>query len=140
MVKKGVALQKGKRKNAVARAMVVKGTGKVTINAKPLDIWADEFSRMRVREPLTLAEDLASGVDIFVTVKGGGMTGQSDSARMAVARSLVEYYKDKNLKKKFIDYDRNMMVFDFRRNEPHHSSGKGCSKRGSRRHKQRSKR
>lgn len=128
----------GKRKDSVARAKVVAGTGKITINSKPLEIWGSEFLRMRVMEPLILSDDLAKKIDIRINVRSGGMTGQTESVRMAIARGILDFFKDKSLREKFIDYDRNMIVFDPRRNETHHAGG--ASKRGSRRHKQRSKR
>jgi len=131
-------VETGKRKNAIAKATIKEGKGRVKINSEPIDIWGNKFSRMRVKEPLFLAGDVASKVNINVRVVGGGTTGQSDAVRMAIARSLVSFSKDKKMKEKFIHYDRNMLVFDPRRNEPHHAGG--ASKRGSRRHKQRSKR
>jgi len=127
----------GKRKNSIARAKVSAGTGRISINSKPLEVWGSEFSRMRVKEPLMLAGDLPKKVNISVNVRSGGTTGQTEAVRMAIARGLVDFSKDKNLRQRFIDYDRNLMVFDFRRNEPHKP---GASKRGARRHKQRSKR
>lgn len=140
MVKKDkpkVIFTVGKRKVAVARAKVVAGTGKVLINSKPLDIWGSDFFRMRIKEPLILSDDLASKLDFHVNVRGGGMTGQTEAIRMAIARGIVNFFKDKKLMEKFLTYDRNMMVFDSRRTEPHKPS---ASKRGPRRHKQRSKR
>ena len=131
-------VETGKRKDAIARASVYPGTGKITINSIPLELWGNELSRMRIREPLALSEDLANKVDINVSVRSGGTTGQTDSIRMVIARCLVKFSKSNELRQKFINYDRNLLVFDFRRNEPHH--GHGASKRGSRRHKQRSKR
>jgi len=127
----------GKRKNAAACAKIEAGSGKVKVNSMPLEIWATEFSRMRMKEPLLLADDLSKKVDIEVSVRGGGTTGQTNAVRMAVARALVDFYKSSELKQKFISYDRNLLVFDPRRNEPHKPS---ASKRGPRRHKQRSKR
>jgi small subunit ribosomal protein S9 len=132
-----VILTLGKRKDAVARAKVVAGSGKIKINCVPLEVWGNEFLRMRVTEPLMLAGDLAKKVDIDVNVRSGGTTGQTEAVRMAVARALVDFYKSKELRQKFISYDRNLLVFDPRRNEPHKPS---ASKRGPRRHKQRSKR
>ncbi|HLC39926.1 MAG TPA: 30S ribosomal protein S9 [archaeon] len=128
----------GKRKNAIARANIKPGSGLVRINAVPVEIWGNEFLRMRVMEPLLLAADVSSRVNIDVNVRSGGSVGQSEAARMAIARALVDFTKDQKLREKFVAYDRNMLVFDPRRNEPHHAGG--ASKRGSRRHKQRSKR
>lgn len=141
MVKKDKAvLEVGKRRLAVARALVKAGTGKIFINSKPLELWGTDVLRMWIREPLILAGDAVKNVDIEVNVKGGGIVGQAEAIRQAIAKGLVSYFKDKKLKAKYMQYDRNLLVYDPRRNEPHHSSGKGASKRGSRRHKQRSKR
>ena len=128
----------GKRKNAVARAKIVAGSGIVRINSRPIDVWGNEFLRMKLMEPLLLAADVVSHVNIDVNMMSGGSVGQTEAARMAIARALVDFTKDKKLRQKFIQYDRNMLVFDPRRNETHHAGG--ASKRGSRRHKQRSKR
>jgi len=135
-----IVLEVGKRRLAVARALVKAGSGKVFINSKPLELWGTDILRMWIREPLILAGDIAKNIDINVNVKGGGIVGQAEAIRQAIAKGLVSYFKDKKLREKFMKYDRNLLVYDPRRNEPHHSSGKGASKRGSRRHKQRSKR
>lgn len=138
MVKKEkVITSTGKRKLAVARARIKSGTGKILVNSKPLEFWGTELLRLRIKEPLILAGDLAKKVDISINVKSGGLTGQTDSIRMAIAKGLVDFFKSENLKQKFLQYDRNLLVFDFRRTEPHKPSR---SKAGSRRHKQRSKR
>jgi len=131
----------GKRRLAVARAIIEKGSGKVFVNSKSLEeYFRNKYLILFVKEPLILADGKSNKVDIFVNVRGGGIIGQAEAVRQAIAKSLVEFYKDEELKKVFLDYDRNLIVYDPRRNEPHHSSGKGASKRGSRRHKQRSKR
>ena len=141
MVKKDKAiLEVGKRRLAIARAVIKSGSGKVYINSKPLDLWGTDVLRLWVKEPLILAGDLAKVVDIHVNVRSGGIVGQAEAARQAIGKALVKYFKDKKLKQKLLEYDRNLLVYDPRRNEPHHASGKGASKRGSRRHKQRSKR
>jgi small subunit ribosomal protein S9 len=141
MVKKEkTILEVGKRRLAIARAVIKEGTGKVFINSKPLDFWGTPVLRLWIKEPLILAGDLTKTVDIHVNVRSGGIVGQAEAVRQAIAKALVRYSKDKKLKQKFLDYDRNLLVYDPRRNEPHHASGKGASKRGSRRHKQRSKR
>lgn len=128
----------GKRRKAVARARVVAGSGKIFINSTPIESWADEPRRLWVREPVIIADEVAGGVDIKINTRGGGVAGQAEAARMAVARGLVDFSRDKKLKQKLMQYDRNLLVYDPRRNEPHHAGG--GSRRGSRRHKQRSKR
>lgn len=138
MVKKKIVFSVGKRRLAVARAKAVFGTGKVLINSKPLEIWGNEALRLWVQEPLILAGDLAKSVDISINTRSGGVVSQAEAARMAIARALVNFSKSEELRQKFMQYDRNLLVYDYRRTEPHHAGG--ASKRGSRRHKQRSKR
>jgi small subunit ribosomal protein S9 len=130
----------GKRKLAIARAKISEGKGLVKINSIPLENWGNEYLRMWIKEPLILAGDLANKVDINVSVRSGGIVGQAEAVRMAIAKGLVGYFNDKNLRDVYMKYDRNLLVYDPRRNEPHHGSGRGASKRGSRRGKQKSKR
>ncbi len=105
----------GKRKRAVARASVSKGTGKVHINGVILDNFSTQVNRLRVNEPLLLAGDKAAKVDIRVHVHGGGVNGQADAVRLAIARALVQH--DSSLKKTFDEYDRLLLVADVRRKE-----------------------
>ncbi len=127
----------GKRKSSIARAKVKVGSGKITINSKPLEIWGTELARMKIMEPLVIANETSKKVDIEVKVNGGGITGQTDAVRMAIASGLVEFSKSEELKRKFLDYDRNLLVADVRRPETRKPSR---SRKGARRHKQRSKR
>jgi len=131
-----VTFATGKRKKSIARAVMKKGTGKVRINSKPIQLFSNELVRMKMLEPLVLAGDAWKKFDISVNVKGGGQMGQADAARQAIARCLVDAL-GVDLKKKFIDYDRNLLVYDVRRTEPHKPPR---SSQGPRRYKQRSKR
>ena len=126
----------GKRKRAVARATVRKGSGKVMVNGKPVSVIKPDLVRERMLEPVYLAEK-SKEVDIFVNVKGGGPWGQADAVRTAIGRGLVEYFDDPELRAKFIEYDRTIVVSDARRTEPHKPSR---SSAGPRRKKQQSKR
>jgi small subunit ribosomal protein S9 len=123
----------GKRKKAIARAVAKPGKGIVMINSKSLEFYQPEMLKLMIKEPLILAEN--APLDIDVAVRGGGVFGQATAVREAIAKALVE--NDSALKEKFLEYDRTMLVSDSRRTEPHHPS---ASKRGSRRHKQKSKR
>jgi len=106
----------GKRKTAKARASVREGEGTIRVNSRPLHTFRDMFSQ-RVKEPLTIAGEVTDEVEIDVEVEGGGKQGQAEAARMAVARGLVEFTKDDDLRRDFLDYDRNMLVEDPRRTE-----------------------
>jgi len=113
-MKKSIQTQ-GKRKSAIARATLVPGKGKIKVNGQYLDSFAIDVIRLKMQEPLILAEDLAKKVDITVRVAGGGINGQADACRLAIARALVQF--DEKLKKTFNDYDRLLLVADVRRKE-----------------------
>ncbi len=106
---------KGKRKQAIARATLRPGKGRVRINGQQLGSYGTEFIRMRIAEPLLLAGEAAQGIDLDISTVGGGVHGQADAIRLAIARALVEH--DKKLKSVFYEYDRLLLVADVRRKE-----------------------
>jgi len=86
----------GRRKSATARVFVKPGEGQITINKRSLDnYFGRETSRMIVRQPLQTA-NLDGKFDLFITVKGGGPSGQAGAIRHGITRALIEY--DDNLK------------------------------------------
>ena len=105
----------GKRKTAIARATLKKGTGKIKINKFPLDSYSNEIGRLKIKEPFVLAGDVASKVDIDINVKGGGCSGQIEAIRLVIGKSLAEF--DASLKEVFDNYDRHLLVADVRRKE-----------------------
>lgn len=119
----------GKRKTAVARAAFRKGAGRVRINSVPLEIWEPMLAREKVREPLVMAGDKAEKIDINVTVHGGGVMGQADAIRTAVARGLVQFFSDDALRQLYVAYDRTLLVNDTRRKETKHPLGRGARKK-----------
>jgi len=125
-----VILTSGKRKTAIARAVVRDGRGRVTINNRPAEIVSPELAKMKILEPLLLAgDDKTKKVDISVDVYGGGFMSQAEAARISIARGLVRWYKDAKLKKSLMDYDRTMLVGDARRSEPKKFGGHGARAR-----------
>ena len=81
----------GRRKSAVARVFMKKGTDKFVVNEKPLDeFFARETGRMIVRQPLKLTNHETT-FDIMVNVIGGGESGQAGAVRHGVTRALIEY-------------------------------------------------
>ena len=116
----------GKRKTAIARASVKEGTGKVTVNKIPIELYTPELARLKIQEPLGLAGDKASKVDISVTVQGGGVMGQATAVRTAVARGLCEYFKDDELEATYRAYDRSLIINDDRRKLPKNPMGPGA--------------
>ncbi len=119
----------GKRKTAIARAILKNGSGKIVINKTALDVYEPAIARLKLQEPLILAESLANKIDVEINVKGGGFMGQTEAARLALAKALVE--KNKTLKESFLNYDRQLLVADVRRKESKkpNTRGKARAKR-----------
>jgi small subunit ribosomal protein S9 len=81
----------GRRKTSTARVFLRKGSGSITINNRPIDVYfGRETSRMVVRQALEKA-DMADTFDINVTVRGGGMSGQAGAIRHGITRALIKY-------------------------------------------------
>jgi small subunit ribosomal protein S9 len=81
----------GRRKTAAARVFIRPGQGRILVNEKPLDeFFGRETSCMVVRQPLELTE-MIDRVDVRVTVRGGGPSGQAGAIRHGLARALIEY-------------------------------------------------
>lgn len=119
----------GKRKSAIARAVVKAGKGRVRVNHKPIELVEPEIARLKMMEPLILAREKSGTVDINVQVNGGGFMGQADSVRVAIARGLVEYFNDDELKERYLVYDRALLVNDPRRHLPKKPLGRGARKK-----------
>jgi small subunit ribosomal protein S9 len=119
----------GKRKTAIARGKFRAGKGRVRINKSPVELYDPELARLKIKEPLTLAGDLLDNIDIDVRVLGGGVMGQAEAARMVIAKGLVQWTSDMELKEKFNLYDRTMLVGDPRRSEPKKYGGPGARAR-----------
>lgn len=107
----------GTRKKAVARATLTPGNGVVRINSKRLEQVHPEMSRLRIMEPLLLAGEIASKVNISVNVNGGGAMGQTDAVRLAIGKALVEFGGGERLKQRMLEYDRTLLVADVRQRE-----------------------
>src|SRR5437667_654800 len=119
----------GKRKTAVARATLTKGRGVVRINSVPVEIYPFELGRLKILEPLNLAGRTVDSIDIDVNVQGGGIMGQADAVRTAIARGLVQYLNDNELETLFREYDRTLIVPDTRRKLPKKPLGRGARKK-----------
>lgn len=108
----------GKRKTAVARAIITEGSGKIKINKKPHNI-LNMFDTLKIEEPLRIAENILGKInfDVSISVRGGGEKSQIEASRLALARAIIEFTKNKKLEKAFLDYDRTLLVADVRRKE-----------------------
>ena len=120
----------GKKKTAIARATVSEGSGRVRVNSRPVELVEPEQARLKMLEPFRIADDeLRDDVDIDVSVSGGGFAGQSDAVRTAVARGLVEYTNDAELRDAFRSFDRSLLVNDVRQSESKKWGGPGARAR-----------
>lgn len=130
MPTKKVLVVSGKRKTAVARAIVKPGIGRIRINKTPIEILEPVTAREKIMEPLLQAGDeVWKQLDIDTQVSGGGYIGQAEAARMAIANALVKWTKSSHLRTLFVEYDRTMLAGDRRRKEPKKFGGPGARAR-----------
>ncbi|MFP3143826.1 MAG: 30S ribosomal protein S9 [Caldisphaera sp.] len=123
----------GKRKKAVATAIIKPGNGKVKVNGVPVEIIPNTMARVKIMEPILLVgKEIMNLIDIEVRVSGGGVMGQASASRTAIARGLISFFrcnesseecKKRNeiaerIKQIFEEYDRTMLSGDYRRTEP----------------------
>lgn len=107
----------GRRKRAIARATLTEGNGAIRINHQLLESYGPKMARLMIQEPLSIAGDYAKNVNININVLGGGWHAQAEAARGCVAKALVEYTKNKQLRQTFLQYDRHLIVDDSRHGE-----------------------
>jgi small subunit ribosomal protein S9 len=85
----------GRRKESTARVRLMSGSGNVVVNGKTLE---EYFNRLgdpeKIMAPITTAGENPASIDVTVTVRGGGVTGQTDAVQLGVARALVKMNPD----------------------------------------------
>ncbi len=117
--KKNVVVSRGKRKRAIARAYVKPGKGTLRINKLSLDAFtSNKYVKALINEVITLIGPKWKKVDVNVNVKGGGLMGQVDAIRRAIAVGVSDYFKDDKMKEELYAYDPALIVEDTRRVEP----------------------
>ena len=90
----GRAYATGKRKDAVARVWVKPGSGQITVNNRPVEVYfARPVLQMIIQQPLQLV-NRATQYDIVVTVAGGGLSGQAGAVRHGLSKALTHYEPD----------------------------------------------
>ena len=91
---KGRAYATGRRKNAIARVWIKRGTGKVTVNGKVIEAYfARPVLRMLVQQPM-IAVNRNTQMDVECTVVGGGLSGQAGAVRHGISRALTYFEPD----------------------------------------------
>ena len=91
---KGRAYATGRRKNAIARVWIKRGTGKVTVNGKVIEAYfARPVLRMMVQQPM-IAVNRNTQMDVECTVVGGGLSGQAGAVRHGISKALTYFEPD----------------------------------------------
>ena len=84
----------GKRKTSVARVFLRPGKGGATVNGRPInEYFTTVDQRKLVAEPLNATENTEK-FDLYITVKGGGLSGQAGAVRHGIAKALVDFDPD----------------------------------------------
>ncbi|MDD1712215.1 MAG: 30S ribosomal protein S9 [Methanoregulaceae archaeon] len=119
----------GKRKTAIARATLKAGKGRIRVNSVPLELYNNELVRMKISEPLRLVPNAVNGVDVSIDVHGGGIMGQAEAVRTALARGILKWHNDPRIKDTYLVYDRTLLVNDSRQKESKKPHGRGARKK-----------
>jgi small subunit ribosomal protein S9 len=89
--KQGRAYATGKRKDAVARVWLTRGSGKIIVNERTVEVYfARPVLRMLIQQPF-VASNRAGQYDVNCTVSGGGLSGQAGALRHGVSKALTFY-------------------------------------------------
>ncbi len=108
----------GKRKTAIARAVLIEGSGKISINKKDYKN-LQRFDMLKIEEPIRITKYVLGKIDfdVLINVRGGGEKSQIEASRLALAKVIIEFSKSDLLTKAFLEYDRNLLIADVRRKE-----------------------
>ena len=123
--KAGVAkkpiLARGKRKSAIARATLLPGTGVITINGVNINLIKPKEIRELILESIRIsaaAKEIANNSNVQINVYGGGVSGQAQASRAALAKVITEASGSDSLRTMYMGYDRTLLIDDYRRVEP----------------------
>ena len=108
----------GKRKTAIAKAVIKSGTGNIYFNKKNY-LNLQIFNKLKLEEPIRIAKEVLGELsfDVWINVTGGGEKGQIEAGRLALAKAVIKFSESEKLKEAFLKYDRNLLVADVRRKE-----------------------
>lgn len=99
------------------------------MNSEPVELVEPESARLKMTEPFRVVEGVREDVDIDVDVEGGGYQGQADAVRTAIARGLVDFKNDPELREAYMEFDRSLLVNDSRQKEAKKFGGPGARAR-----------
>ncbi len=124
--KKQTIVTRGKRKEAIARASMSQGSGTVTINGVSAALIKPKEIRDLILEPILISKTVSGMMkqyDVSINVTGGGIMGQAQAARTALAKAITESSQNDGIKRAYMLYDRSLLVDDHRRVEPKKMGG-----------------
>jgi len=115
---KEIIVVSGRRKTAVAKIKIQKGSGVILYNGSPYEL-LNMFHKLAIEEPVEIYKKVAGDFkfDLDIKTSGGGKESQVEASRLGIARALMKFDGSDDLKKAFLDYDRNLLVADTRRKE-----------------------
>ncbi|PRP86149.1 40S ribosomal protein S16-like [Planoprotostelium fungivorum] len=127
----------GRKKTAIAVAIVRPGKGNIRVNGTPIELVASDLLRYKLQEPiLILGKEKFSNLDIKIRVSGGGPVAKVYAVRQAIGKGIVAYYQKyvdeqqkKEIKRTLAAYDRSLLVADPRRCEPKKFGGPAARSR-----------
>jgi len=113
-----IIMVSGKKKSSVAKVRIEEGTGNVTYNQLPYGELGT-FQKLALEEPIAIYKESLGDFKFNIKIKtvGGGKEAQIQAARLGIAKALVKFTNNLDLKKAFLKYDRNMLVADVRKKE-----------------------
>ena len=115
----------GRRKTAAARVFLRPGSGEVSVNGRNIDdYFPNDIHKMIIKQPLQLTETVEK-FDIYVTVRGGGASGQAGAVRHGISRALLQYNAELRERLK----DEGLLTRDPRKKERKKYGQKGARAR-----------
>jgi small subunit ribosomal protein S9 len=119
--KRKVVVAKARRKMAIARARLVPGNERLVVNKIDIKVLKPKEIRELILEPVNVSsvtKEIASNSNISINVHGGGVSGQAQAARSALAKVITKAAPTEVVRKMYMDYDRTLIVDDVRQVEP----------------------
>lgn len=116
-----VVVEKSRRKTAIARATLVPGKERITVNRVDIRVLKPKELRELILKPVNVSgatKEIAGESDISINVRGGGSSGQAQAARSALAKVIAKAAVGDAVRKAYITYDRTLIVDDVRQVEP----------------------
>ncbi|MFX1259085.1 MAG: 30S ribosomal protein S9, partial [Promethearchaeota archaeon] len=116
----------GKRKSAIARGILKHpAKGQIKINNIPIQLYEPQIAKYRILEVLRVANHpKLKKCDINIKVRGGGIMGQTDAVRIAIAKAINKFIGTKTMERTLKNYDDSLLSGDSRRTEPKKFGGK----------------